>query len=139
MPPLTRWMIKTSFVYLFLALLLNAALPFFSLSGIRTPFQAASFGPISTHVFVVGWVSMLIFGVVFWMFPKFTREQPRGSELLGWATFSLINAGLVLRILAEGLNAPAYGWGWVLVVSALLQWLGGLSFVVNTWPRVKEK
>jgi hypothetical protein len=27
----------------------------------------------------------------------------------------------------------------MLTLAALLQWLAGLAFVVNTWPRIKEK
>lgn len=139
MPTLTRWMIKVSFVYLILALLANLLQPLLRLSALRLPLNPGGLGPAGTHLFLVGWVSLLIFGVVFWMFPKFSREKPRGSEALGWATFGLINAGLLLRVAGEVLNAPGQGWGWVLVVSAALQWLGGLSFVLNTWPRVKEK
>jgi hypothetical protein len=30
-------------------------------------------------------------------------------------------------------------FGILLAASALLQWLGGLAFVANTWGRVKEK
>jgi len=29
--------------------------------------------------------------------------------------------------------------GLLLVLSAILQWLSGLTFVVNTWARVREK
>jgi hypothetical protein len=138
-PLLTRWMIKASFIYLVLALLINVLQPLFRLLPIQSPLSLAGLGPVSIHLFLVGWVSLLIFGVVFWMFPKFTRQQPRGSETLGWVTFIFINTGLLLRAAGEAFNAPALGWGWVLPVSALLQWFAGLSFVINTWPRVKEK
>jgi hypothetical protein len=139
MPRLTRWMIKASFIYLVLALGFHVLQPAVLLWGLQTPVHPASFGPVFTHLFLVGWVTLLIFGVVFWMFPKYSREKPRGSELLGWVTFAAINLGLVLRVVGEMFNAPALGLGWVLIVSGVLQWLGGLSFVLNTWPRVKEK
>jgi hypothetical protein len=132
MPPLTRWMVKTSLVYLMLALLTGLLL------AMRAPlgwdWVPSGLTPAYFHLYMVGWISMLIFGVVFWMFPKFTQAHPRGSERLGWATYGLINVGLILRVFGE-----AFGPGWVLIISALLQWLGGLAFVVNTWRRVKEK
>lgn len=132
MPPLTRWMIKTSLVYLVLALAAGL------LVALRLPWVPAGLTPAYFHLFMVGWISLLIFGVVFWMFPKYSQAQPRGNETLGWAVYGLVNAGLILRVLGESLG-PGGLWGWVLVVSALLQWLGAVAFVWNTWQRVKEK
>ena len=75
------------------------------------------------------------------MFPRRSQEKPRGSEILGWATYGLLNLGLLLRGVGEPLHAlqPAAGWGWLLALSAVWQWLAGLAFVLNTWRRVKEK
>ena len=86
---------------------------------------------------------MLIIGVAFWMFPKYTLERPRGSEGFGLASYVLLNAGLTLRLVSEPLTevvaTPASFWATLLVISAGLQWLGGMTFVINTWARVKEK
>ncbi len=135
MPALTRWMVRTSLVYLLLALLAAVLL------ALRSAFRAAwvpvGLSPVYFHLFLLGWVSQLIFGVVFWMFPKYSMQQPRGQEWLGWATYGLINAGLALRVVGETAAGP--GLSWLLVISAGLQWLGGLAFVVNTWSRVKVK
>lgn len=99
------------------------------------------FFPIYIHLLVFGWLTQLIFGVVFWMFPKFSVEQPRGSETLGWWTYTLLNIGLLLRAIAEPINAnhPNPFSGWTLVLSAVLQFLAGLFFVLNSWGRVKER
>ena len=79
--------------------------------------------------------------MVFWMFPKYSKERPRGSEPLGWATFILLNLGSIVRVVGEPAQTlhPSATWGWLLAISAVLQWLGGLGFVINTWGRVKEK
>jgi hypothetical protein len=68
-------------------------------------------------------------------------EKPRGNESLAWAIFWLLNAGLILRAVGEPLNTlrPDSGWGWILAISALLQWVAGSGFVINTWQRVKER
>ena len=139
MPLLTRTFVKTSLLYLILALLASLliagrpALP--GLPGLE------ALTPVSFHLFLVGWVTQLIFGVVYWMFPKLSMERPRGSERLAWATYLLLNAGLLLRVAGEPLNAaqPGAAAGWLLALSALLQWLAGLLFVINTWPRIKER
>jgi hypothetical protein len=81
----------------------------------------------------------VIFGVAYWMFPRYSAERPRGHERLGWAAFLLLNGGLVLRVAAEPYHALGRGGGGVLVASALLQLLAGWAFVLNTWPRVRER
>jgi cbb3-type cytochrome oxidase subunit 1 len=138
MPTLTRWMIKTALVYLLLGLLVGV------LQGVGAALQNGppvlrQLEPVRIHLFVVGWLTLLIFGVVFWMFPKYNREKLRGHEWLGWAAYWLLNAGLVLRVIGESVAQPGTAFGSLLVASAALQWLAGLAFLYNTWPRIKEK
>jgi peptidoglycan biosynthesis protein MviN/MurJ (putative lipid II flippase) len=139
MPPLTRWHIKSAFLYLAGAMLLGVALALGAV--VAMPSWLAYLSPAFFHLIMVGWVTQLIFGVIFWMFPIVSKARPRGSERLGWATYVLLNVGLILRVLSEPLNAvnPRGAWGWGLVVSAVLQWLAAVCFVVNAWPRVKER
>jgi hypothetical protein len=137
MPSVTRWFIKSSLLYLAaafgLALWLAAQPLGFAL--------APGLSPVFFHFFLVGWVTQMIMGVGYWFFPKFSIEQPRRSERLGWVIFWLLNAGLLLRGLAEPLLAvnPDSVWGLVLVSSAILQWFAGILFVVNAWGRIKER
>jgi cbb3-type cytochrome oxidase subunit 1 len=139
MPTLTRWFIKSSLVYLIVALIFSI------LSMGRTivdlPEVVAYLRPVHVHLFMVGWVTQLIFGMVYWMFPKYSKEKPHKSEGLAWGAFGLLNIGLILRLLGEPLNALSAhaAWGWLLVVSASVQWLAGIAFVLNTWPRIKER
>jgi hypothetical protein len=132
MPPLTRWFVKLSLLYFVAALA----------AGV---WQAAGgplwLTPVMIHLLVVGWVTGMIFGVAYWMFPKYSPDEPRGADSLAIASFVLLNLGLLLRVAAEPWqeSRPSSVAGWLLVGSALLQWLGGLAFVVNTWPRVKGR
>lgn len=139
MPTLTRWFIRSALIYLMAALLLAFILALNPLLTLPTFFNFMT--PAYFHLFMVGWVSQMIFGVVYWMFPIISRQRPRGSQRLGWATYILLNLGLLLRILGEPLNGlrPNSDWGWSLVISAILQWLAAVLFVVNSWPRIKEK
>lgn len=139
MPLVTRYFIKSALFFFVAALfcgLLLALRPF-----IEQPSFLIGLTPIYFHLFMVGWVTQIIIGVAYWMFPKVTKETPRGSEALAWITYALMNSGLLLRTVAEPANAVQtwVGWGWLVALSALLQWLGGCAFVVNTWPRVKER
>jgi hypothetical protein len=139
MPALTRWYIKTALIYLAAALLLAVilALP----RTITLPAFIRAMTPAYFHLFLVGWVTEMIFGVIYWMFPIITRKRPRGNEKVAWATYILLNAGLLLRVVAEPLTStqPEAGLGWLLAISALLQWLAALLFVILAWPRVKER
>jgi len=139
MPPLTRWYIKSALVYLAAALLLALvlALP----QAAQLPSFIRYLNPAYFHLFLVGWVTQMIFGVIYWMFPIITRARPRGNEQIGWASYILLNAGLLLRVVGEPLNAtrPEAAYGWLLVASALLQWLAAVCFVYLAWPRIKEK
>lgn len=139
MPKLTRWFLKLSLVSFILAVLLGMLLA--ARVPLNLPGIISTLSPVYFHLFMFGWVTQLIFGIVFWMFPKYSRLQPRGSDTLGWVVFWLLNAGLSMRVIAEPAQAlnPSLLWGWVLAASAVLQWLAGMFFVVNTWGRVKER
>jgi hypothetical protein len=139
MPALSRWFLKSALAYFVGALLLGVAVAMPAVFAI--PPAVLALGPVYVHLFMVGWVAQLIFGVVYWMFPRYSKDKPRGSEPLGWATYGLLNSGLILRTVGEPLHAlqPAAGWGWLLALSAVLQWLEGMAFALNTWGRVKEK
>jgi hypothetical protein len=139
MPPLTRWFVRTAMVYFVAALLIGTVL--MAQNVVDLPPLFAALSPVYFHLFMVGWVTQLIFGIGFWLFPTYTKERPRGSERLAQATYILLNAGLVLRAFSEPLNAltPQALWGWLLALSAVLQWLAGMGFVANSWPRIKGK
>lgn len=139
MPRLTRYLIKTAFVYLAVALVLGLLLT--ARAAFDLPAEIAAFSPVFFHVLMVGWVTQLIFGMLFWMLPKYSKEQPRGSERLAWAAYLLLNVGLILRIVGEPLIVlqPEWGSGWLVLTSAILQLLGGWVFIVCFWPRVKER
>lgn len=135
MPVLVRLFIKTSMLYLILALCTGVLLVWPGGSPLPGLF------PVYVHTLTFGWLTQLIFGVALWMFPKYSSKQPRGPEWLGWAAYGLLNGGLVLRVVFEPLQSAqtsALG-GWMLVAAALLQWLAGAAFVALVWVRVKEK
>jgi hypothetical protein len=139
MPKLSRYFIKAGLLYFVGGLLINAlmlAQPIFDL-----PPTIASLRPVYLHFLTIGWLTQLIMGVAYWMFPKYSREQPRGNENLGWASFFLLNAGLILRSIFEPTVAlnPDAGLGWTLALAATLLMLASWIFIFNTWTRVKER
>src|SRR5215470_17421265 len=125
MPVLTRWTIKTAMVYLILGMVSGVLY----WANVQWNFWQLLYAlnPIYIHMLVVGWLTQLIFGVIYWMFPIISKENLRGDPRLAWGVFALLNAGLVLRIICEPWHtlAPNDLTGYGLVLSALLQ-VGGV-------------
>jgi hypothetical protein len=121
-------------VYLLVALAIGVVTP--ARDVLRLP---ASFGrlyPALVHLLVVGWLTQLIFGVAYWMFPR-RRGVPITDGPAMERIWIALNVGLLLRLLAEPQLEPSTGlWAALLVVSAALQWLATVGFAVLMWPRV---
>lgn len=141
MPRITRVFVKTALVYFVAAMAVGLLLALRPLLPAGWSDAFGGFWPVYWHLFMLGWVTQLIIGIAYWMFPRFSRTQPRGSDRLAWITYTLLNAGLLLRAIAEPQLArpPVMLWSALVAAAALLQWAGGMAFVANTWPRVKEK
>jgi hypothetical protein len=133
MPVLTRYFIKAALLYLVLAL----AMSLWMAANPAVTFLRATF----FHMLVVGWITQLIFGVAYWMFPKYTRQLPRGNAGLAWMVFICLNLGLMLRLVGEPLVViqPELNLGWLLAVSAVLQLAAGWGYIALIWTRVKER
>ncbi len=139
MPKLSRRLIKAGMLYFVFAMLLAVAANAQEVWHFWRLLDAVQ--PVFYHALMVGWITQIIFGVSIWMFPRHTRKQPRGSEQMGWASFYLLNTGLLMRIIAEpaAVVSSAAMWSGGLLISAALQWLAAIFYVFNIWKRVKGK
>lgn len=134
MPKVARTFIKTGFAFFMAALAMGVGLEIESLS--LPPLM-----PLFWHALMVGWITQIIFGVSLWMFPGRTREEGFRAQMWGWCTYIFLNTGLVLRFIAEPMlsySALAV-WNMLVVGSAVLQVTGGLTYVIEMWPRVQSK
>ncbi len=139
MPTATRWFLRTALVHFVLAL---AAAALSAADGVWTmPALVGALRPVWFHLFMVGWVTQLIAGVAYWMFPKYSSERQRGHPAWPWLTYVPLNVGLALRAVAEPALATTGGpaWAALLAASAALQLAGALVFVAHLWGRVKER
>lgn len=139
MPTLSRWHIKIGMFYFAIGLMMAGLLfaqPVLGWSG-----KLQVLRPVYLHFLFIGWVSQLIMGVGYWMFPKYSKDKPRGNEKLGWVVLVLLNLGLVLRAIGEPAMAlaPQTGVGWMLAIAALCLLLAGWGFIFNTWGRIKGR
>ncbi|MBK9124332.1 MAG: hypothetical protein IPM16_14600 [Chloroflexi bacterium] len=139
MPTLSRYFIKTGMLYLLAGLAMTAAMLAQPVLGWSPMLQTLR--PVYLHFIFVGWVTQIIMGVAYWMFPKKSKEDPRGNPQLGWAVYVCLNIGLLLRAFGEPAMAmnPGSGWGWTLTFAAAFMLAAGWIFVYMTWDRVKER
>ena len=133
MPSLSRWCVRAALAYLV------AGMGIGSWMLIRQAQESPLGRPwpgLHAHILLVGFLLLLIMGVAFWMFPRVQGRRP-GREI-GWIAFGLMNAGLLLRILAEPLSTDGDAvWRSVLGISAVLPTLVAIMFGVPIWPRVR--
>lgn len=139
MPTLSRWFIKIGMLYFVIGLSMGSVMllqPTFDWSP-----RLQLLRPVYLHFLFIGWVTQIIMGVGYWMFPKYTKEKPRRNEKLGWAVLILLNVGLILRGIGEPMMIiePGMAYGWMLAVASMCLLFAGWGFILNTWGRIKER
>ncbi len=139
MPTLSRWLIRTALICGGGAFLVGLAL---AIAPLRTAYPAlAAAGPSYIHLLVVGWITQLIMGVAYWMFPRVQRHPAPSSDWPGWIVYGSLNIGLACRLIGEPMVGTRSGGpaGWLLPMSAALQLIAMLTFVMRIWPRVRTR
>lgn len=133
MPAISRWMIRAAMLYLLVAMAM-------AIVSAATP-RGAALRATQFHLVTVGWATQLIFGVIYWMFPKVSRERPRGNETLMASGAIMLNLGILLRLIAEpAASVGTMGWvGPLLAASAIAQLVAVAALVAASWPRVRGK
>jgi len=139
MPTLSRYFIKIGLIYFVVGLAMGALMLAQPILGWSSNLQVLR--PVYLHFLFIGWVTQIIMGVGYWMFPKFSKEQPRRSEKLGWAVLILLNAGLILRSIGEPgmVLTPHPIFAWMLALASMFLLLAGWGFILNTWGRIRER
>jgi hypothetical protein len=139
MPLLTRWAIRAAMIYLVVGTIAGALYWVNRMAAFWQPLAALN--PVYIHLLVVGWLTQLIYGVIYWMFPIISKDNMRGNPRPAWLALALLNIGLILRAICEPwrVTTPNDINGWGLVLSATLQVLAGYLIVLVCWPRVREK
>lgn len=131
MPLITRLFLKSGLIFFLVSLLI----------GITSHVSAMYFPaiiPLFWHTLTLGWITQIIMGVSMWMFPGRVKEESFQNQRFGWIAFGGLNLGLLLRVTAEPLLylSPEGIWDAVLIISAILQFIGVISYVLEIWPRV---
>ena len=134
MPRVARTFIKTGLIFFLISLFLGMAVEIESLS-------MPVLMPLFWHTLMVGWITQIIFGVSMWMFPGRTKEEGFKAQIWGWLTYIFLNVGLVFRLVAEPMlsYSDLAIWNVLVLCSALLQVSGGVTYLIEMWPRIMSK
>jgi cbb3-type cytochrome oxidase subunit 1 len=125
MDPFVRRFIRASLLWLGTGVLLGLTM---ALDG-----RWLALRPAHMHAVLLGFVSMMIFGVAYYVIPRFTGHPlhaPRLAALHLWvANLGLAGmvGGFVLRLWAPGAGTPLLGAG------AVLSAAGAFLFIYNLW------
>ncbi len=128
MPRLSVWFIRASLVYFLAGITLGALM--LAEKGIAFDPAVMLALPIHIEFLLVGWLIQLAIGVAFWILPRFGTGAARGNERLVWASFVLVNLGILLA--ACQLWLPA-----ALLAGRMAEVAGILLFILGSWRRVK--
>ena len=92
--------------------------------------------PAHVHMNLLGFVTMMIFGVGYYVLPRFFGH-PLHSKRLAGAHWWLSNAGLALMVVGFFM-APHLGAGSipVLATGGVLSALGAFAFIFNIWRTI---
>lgn len=126
MEPFTRRFVRSALAWFAVGGLLGLALAL-------APMRAAAIRPAHVHANLLGFVSMMIFGVAYHVLPRFTGVplHSRRLPVVHLWTANLGVAALVAGWIVRAASAPA---GTLLVGSgAAFSAVGGALFVYNLW------
>ena len=127
MSKITVWFIRCAIIYFLLAILLGIHM---SMNSAIYPWM-----PIHAHFNLLGWMSMMIYGVGYHILPRFSGK-PLFSDALANAQLWLSNIGLIG--MAAGWFVKSHGGtNTVLLVFSLLEALSVVFFAVNMFKTIK--
>ena len=98
-------------------------------------------GPTHGHMLFVGWFVQFALGVAYWLLPRRrSPSRPLGyDERVAFAAAAALNAGLLLRVVAEPADRSGHGGNWTastLTASGIAQAVALALFVSQLWSRV---
>lgn len=127
MSSITVWFIRLAIIYFVLAIILGLHM---SVAGPVYPWM-----PIHAHFNLLGWMSMMIYGVAYHILPRFSGRQLFSDRLAYWQLW-LANIGLV---------GMAFGWyarsasgdSTTLLIFSIIETVSIVFFAVNMLATIK--
>lgn len=120
-----RRFIRSSLVWLGVGVLIGVGMAFM-------PVQAMVLRPAHAHANLLGFVTMMIFGVAYHVLPRFVG-RPLHSGRLAEVHLVVANAGLALFVAGWGARGLLGGGGFMVRMGATLSAASAGLFIYNIW------
>jgi hypothetical protein len=131
MPRLSALSVRIALLYLAVGFSLGMVLLFHK--GIPLGAWVWRLLPAHIEFLLLGWTLHLVFGVAFWILPRFSREPKRGNESLAWTALCLLNLGIwLVGVVPLFVQVPA-----LTLLGRIAEAGAAASFALHAWPRVK--
>jgi cbb3-type cytochrome oxidase subunit 1 len=123
--------IRASLLWLGVGVAIGVAMAFW-------PGQAIVYRPAHLHANLLGFVSMMIFGVAYHVIPRFSGA-PLHDRRIAWAHFVVANVGLA-ALVAGWLGRATWPAGAAipLRLGAALSAVGAIFFIYNLWRTLND-
>ena len=134
MSRITILFIKSSLIYFALAALVGLDMTFM-------PGHLGSMMPIHAHLMLLGWMTMMVYGVAYHILPRFSAS-PLYSEKIADVQFYLSHIGLIGMAVGFGIRNYVDSGSILLIIFALIESLSILLFAFNmlmTLPKAPKK
>jgi hypothetical protein len=128
MPALSAWTVRLALIYLLSGFSMGALM--LAQKGIS--YNLLVWRLLGAHIefLVMGWTVNLIFGVAYWILPRYPGGS-RGSPHLPVLSVIVFNAGILAASAAAWMGVE------VLLAGRILQLLGVVLFAASAWGRVR--
>jgi cbb3-type cytochrome oxidase subunit 1 len=127
MSNITVWFIKSALIYFMLAIALGL---YMAASGTIYPYM-----PIHAHFNLLGWMSMMIYGVGYHILPRFSGRPIYSEKIAEWQ-FWLAHIGLVGMAIGWTVKSW-YGGSNTLIIFSIVAATAAFIFVVNMFKTIK--
>ncbi len=127
------WFIKAGMIYFLVSSIVGVSMAIW-------PEGITYYRAVHAHLNLLGWISMMIFGIGYHILPRFSGRQLH-SPSIARTQFWLANIGLVGMVLSWGLIyhgrvAPDYPRIF-LTFFGLIEVIAVLLFIYNMWKTIK--
>lgn len=130
MPRLSSWMIKVSYLYLFIGATLGALLLVNKATGDIQWIWVVL--PLHIEFMIIGFIMNLVLGTAYWIFPRYFTKPNRGHPVPAWTGFGLVNTGVLIAVVFRFIPSMQLFVG----IGRVVEVGGIIMFVFSLWFRV---
>lgn len=123
MSRLTILFIKSSLIYFAIAVLVGLDITFM-------PGHLGSMMPVHAHLMLLGWITMMIYGVAYHILPRFSAS-PLYSDKMANVQFYLAHIGLIGMAVSFAMRSYVDAGGMLLIVFSIIEAISIILFVFN--------